>query len=152
VLISLCVQVLQCPCDVHYLELFANAPGKVCLPVTILREQEGFFTVSLTFSFAPFKITDENGCRYILPPQYTGRKTFRGLVERSQMTELHAKVWVHRPGTYNLDGWVLESEVGDQQEDGSWKTRHRYSSQQNEQHQAADEVSCVTIRSISKCA
>jgi len=47
---SPCVQVLLCPCDVRYLELFADAPSKVCFPVTILRNQERFFTVSPTFS------------------------------------------------------------------------------------------------------
>jgi len=83
---------------------------------------------------------------HILPPQYTGRRTFRGLVERSQTTELQARVWVYRPGTYSLDGWVVESEVGDLQ-DGTWKTRHRYSSQQ---HQASRGISCITVLSVSK--
>jgi len=44
---------MQCPCDVRYLKLFVNAPGKVCLPVTIVREQEEFFTVSPISSSTP---------------------------------------------------------------------------------------------------
>jgi len=83
---------------------------------------------------------------HILPPQYTGRRTFRGLIERSHRTELHAKVWIHRPGTYSLDGWVVEGEVGDLQEDGTWRTRHRYSSQQ---HQPGRGICCITVRDVS---
>jgi len=98
-----------------------------------------------------FRLPSSGGKRgappHVLPPQYSGRRTFRGLIERSQKTEIHARVWVHRPGTYSLDGWVVESEVGDRQEDGTWKMRHRYSSQQ---HQADRGISCITVRNASK--
>ena len=47
--------VLQRPCDVGYLKPFTDAPGKLHLPVTILQEQEGFFTVGPASSFKPLK-------------------------------------------------------------------------------------------------
>ena len=79
--------------------------------------------MSLMSSFTLLGITDKIG-RYILPPQYTGRRMFHGSVEQSQTTELRAKVWIHHPGMYSLNGWIVKSEVGDRQEDGMWKTRH----------------------------
>ncbi|KAF9650034.1 hypothetical protein BDM02DRAFT_3185724 [Thelephora ganbajun] len=100
----------------------------------------------------PSSESKKGSSSHILSPQYTGRRTFRGLVERSQTRELHAKMWIYRPGTYSLDGWVVESEVGDRQEDGTWKTRHRYSSQLGQQHQVNSGISCVTVRSVSKSA
>ncbi|PCH33758.1 hypothetical protein WOLCODRAFT_60797 [Wolfiporia cocos MD-104 SS10] len=62
-------------------------------------------------------------------PQYAGRLVHRGVLNPLESTTFHVKVWIPRPGTFALDGWSVETEVGeapliDQDPAGStWKSR-----------------------------
>lgn len=114
--------------------------GPCCTPVTFV-----LTNCSLTHpSQFTFRLGSDTGAYLpssdILPPQYSGRRTFRGLLEPSQATQLQAKVWVSQPGTYSLDGWSLESEVGITSKDG-WQAGHKY--MQGPSHRRA--LSCITI-------
>jgi len=67
--------------------------------------------------------------RNLLPPPYTGRLTFRGTLDPSQATAIQPDLWITRPGTYDLGGWSLETEVletssSTSERDG--RVRHRY--------------------------
>jgi hypothetical protein len=79
----------------------------------------------------------------ILPPQYSGRRTFRGLLEPSQTAQVQTKVWISQPGTYSLSGWSLESEVEDldiESKDG-WQARDRY----RQGPPQGGTLSCITV-------
>ncbi|KZT30693.1 hypothetical protein NEOLEDRAFT_1126297 [Neolentinus lepideus HHB14362 ss-1] len=67
----------------------------------------------------------------LLPPQYSGRLTYRGRLEPSQEVTVKAKMWLNRPGAYALTGWLVETEVeevqsGQEGEECLTRTLHRY--------------------------
>ena len=66
-------KVSQRPRDVRYLKPFTDAHGKPGLPVTILQEQEGFFTVSPASSFTPSESLTK--WAWIRPPTAIRRST-----------------------------------------------------------------------------
>lgn len=78
--------------------------------------------------------------RNLLPPQYTGRLTFRGILKPTEEISLVPKIWVTRPGTYAIRGWTLEVEVGEVDVGDSWRTRQRYV-----QGPSAHDHACVTV-------
>lgn len=84
--------------------------------------------------------------RHLLPPQYSGRLTFRGTLLPSQMVTVRPKLWITRPGTYSLSGWRVETEVEEGTSStapGVWQTRQRYS-----QSPPEGNLSCVTVYDI----
>ncbi|KAJ7103664.1 ER-golgi trafficking TRAPP I complex 85 kDa subunit-domain-containing protein [Mycena belliarum] len=63
----------------------------------------------------------------VLPPNYTGRLTFRGTLQPLESTSIIPKIWVVCPGTYALSGWRLETEVLEPSSSGEdVRPRHRY--------------------------
>ncbi|GBE78241.1 hypothetical protein SCP_0111240 [Sparassis crispa] len=66
----------------------------------------------------------------LLPPQYAGRLTYRSTLAPSASHIFQVKLWVTRPGSYALDGWTVETDVGERANAGTstgvWRTRHRY--------------------------
>ncbi|KAJ7293446.1 ER-golgi trafficking TRAPP I complex 85 kDa subunit-domain-containing protein [Mycena rebaudengoi] len=63
----------------------------------------------------------------LLPPVYTGRLTYRGTLQPSEMVIVTPKIWVVCPGTYALSGWRLETEVLENSSPKSdIQIRHRY--------------------------
>jgi len=79
-----------------------------------------------------------------LPPQYCGRLTFRGTLKSAEVVTLYPKIWVTRPGTYGLEGWRLETEVGEPADVGVWRVRQRYV-----QGPPARDQACITIKDIA---
>jgi len=86
--------------------------------------------ISLThtsrFVFRLDSHTDIHSSLDLLPPQYSGRLTFRGTLKPMQILSLNPTVWITRPGTYALVGWLLETEVGETFDTSGWQTRLRY--------------------------
>jgi trafficking protein particle complex subunit 8 len=87
--------------------------------------------------------------RNFLAPRYAGRLSFRGTLRPLEGVTLQPMVWISRPGTYALGGWVLETEVGEvpsvpQDDSGaSWRSRHRYL-----QRSPLGDIPCVIICDI----
>ncbi|CAK5264890.1 unnamed protein product [Mycena citricolor] len=44
-------------------------------------------------------------------PDYSGRVTFRGTLGPLEATTLTPRMWIDRPGSYSLDGWELDTEI-----------------------------------------
>jgi len=63
-----------------------------------------------------------------------------------QVLSLNPKVWITRPGTYALGGWLLETEVGETADRGVWQTRLRYL-----QGPPVGDWACVTIADAKSC-
>ncbi|KAG7450664.1 uncharacterized protein BT62DRAFT_927934 [Guyanagaster necrorhizus] len=61
-------------------------------------------------------------------PCYSGRLSFRGTLNPTELITIHPKVWVTRPGLYDLDAWRLEVKVHelDQAPGDKPRTRHHY--------------------------
>ncbi|CAL1695522.1 unnamed protein product [Somion occarium] len=96
--------------------------------------------------------TYDSSSTKLLPPRYTGKLTHRGGLSPSQAHTLQIKLLASRPGSYALDGWRIETEVGELLEPSSettasvdvpWHTRQRY-----EQVPQAG-ISCVTVVDVS---
>lgn len=83
-------------------------------------------------------------CSDLLPPPYSGRLTFRGALEPMQSITLLPTVWITRPGTYSLAGWRLETEVGEVNDGGAWRTRQRFV-----QGPPAGDSSCISVSNIA---
>ncbi|KAJ6574977.1 ER-golgi trafficking TRAPP I complex 85 kDa subunit-domain-containing protein [Mycena capillaripes] len=63
----------------------------------------------------------------VQPPAYTGRLTYRGVLQPSESRRITPKIWVVCPGTYALSGWRLETEVLEPAAKGDdVQIRHRY--------------------------
>ncbi|KAH9950452.1 ER-golgi trafficking TRAPP I complex 85 kDa subunit-domain-containing protein [Amylocystis lapponica] len=79
----------------------------------------------------PSQSTDRISPFDLLPPQYTGRLMHRRVLSPAELATIPVKLWVTRPGSYVIDGWTLEIEVGErpiveidsQVPDGGWKSR-----------------------------
>ena len=56
------------------------------------------------------------------------RLIHRHTLAPSQIVTVHAKLWATRPGSFALDSWTVESEVGEPALEGSsqasWRSRH----------------------------
>ena len=74
-----------------------------------------------------------------LPAPHSGRLTHKGTLAPLQCVSIEAKLWVTRPGTYALDTWTLDAEVGEvssslsnsvvvseSAKEDQWRTRQRY--------------------------
>ena len=85
-----------------------------------------------------------------LPARYTGRLTHKRILAPLERVTIDAKLWISRPGVYALDGWTVETEVGEvldassstseslpenpvtgaqkveEGQEGRWRTRQRY--------------------------
>lgn len=46
-----------------------------------------------------------------LPPHFMGLLTRRGTISPLNSAQVPVKLWVPRPGTYDVTGWTLEVEV-----------------------------------------
>ncbi|KZP10535.1 hypothetical protein FIBSPDRAFT_1051266 [Athelia psychrophila] len=86
----------------------------------------------------------DSGSSDLLPPPYSGRLTFRGALEPMQSITLLPTVWITRPGTYSLAGWRLETEVGEVNDGGAWRTRQRFV-----QGPPAGDSSCISVSNIA---
>ncbi|TBU62053.1 ER-golgi trafficking TRAPP I complex 85 kDa subunit-domain-containing protein [Dichomitus squalens] len=74
----------------------------------------------------------------LLPPPYAGRLIHRHVLGPSQSATVYAKLWATRPGSFVLNSWTVETEVGEpssssssseaapsaSQSTGGWKSRH----------------------------
>ncbi|KAH7928488.1 hypothetical protein BV22DRAFT_1082749 [Leucogyrophana mollusca] len=84
-----------------------------------------------------------------LRPRYAGRLTFRGTLKPSEAISIPSKIWITRPGIYALNGWRLETEVGEvrpsQDGEATWRTRHLYL-----QEPRPDAWSFITISGVSR--
>ncbi|CCM05178.1 uncharacterized protein FIBRA_07387 [Fibroporia radiculosa] len=74
------------------------------------------------------KVEQHNG--HPLRPRFAGRLTHRATLEALESVIFKVKVWVDRPGNFVLDGWTVETEVGEQVDSRSlasanvWRSRH----------------------------
>ncbi|KAF8973873.1 ER-golgi trafficking TRAPP I complex 85 kDa subunit-domain-containing protein [Flammula alnicola] len=83
-----------------------------------------------------------NDSTNLLPPPYLGRLTFRGTIPPSETTTIHPKLWVTRPGAYDLGGWTLETEVSIPSRGTGQSVRKRRYLQEPP---AGEEAACVIV-------
>lgn len=87
---------------------------------------EGPCNVAVSFVLRNFSST--NPCRVVLklssdlvspltlellPPRYAGRLTYRAVLQPFESVTFPAKVWTARPGAFAVEGWTVETEVGE---------------------------------------
>ncbi|KAF4623241.1 hypothetical protein D9613_002112 [Agrocybe pediades] len=81
----------------------------------------------------------------LLNPPYAGRMTFRGSIPPSGTAIVHPKLWVTRPGAYSLGGWVLETKISEEGQNGQQLNVRRYVQQPS----PSEEGACVVVRNSS---
>ncbi|KAJ7654956.1 ER-golgi trafficking TRAPP I complex 85 kDa subunit-domain-containing protein [Mycena polygramma] len=62
----------------------------------------------------------------VQPPVYTGRLTYRGMLQPLESSRITPKIWVVCPGTYALSGWRMETEVLEPVKGDDVQIRQRY--------------------------
>ncbi|KAK0464963.1 ER-golgi trafficking TRAPP I complex 85 kDa subunit-domain-containing protein [Desarmillaria tabescens] len=69
-------------------------------------------------------------------PCYSGRLSFRGVLNPTELITIHPKMWVSRPGLYSLHAWRLEVEVHelDQAPGDKPRIRHHYIQESEQVH------------------
>ncbi|KAH7912583.1 ER-golgi trafficking TRAPP I complex 85 kDa subunit-domain-containing protein [Hygrophoropsis aurantiaca] len=124
---------------------------------------QGSSTIPVVFTLRNYSLTQPS--RYVLKldapgdsvsqssnhllPRYAGRLTFRGTLKPAETITISSKIWITRPGIYVLNGWRLETEVGEiltGDQEPTWRTRHRYL-----QEPRPDGWSFITVSGVSRC-
>ncbi len=89
--------------------------------------------------------------RSLFPQSYAGRLTHRLQLEPCENSTLHVALLISKPGSYALDSWRVQSEVGElssrfvEFDAHGWRARHRY-----EQGPPTGDHASVTVKAISE--
>ncbi|KAK7694801.1 hypothetical protein QCA50_001989 [Cerrena zonata] len=87
--------------------------------------------------------TELSSSRESLPPRYVGKLTFRGELPPTESHTVQVKLQALTPGSYTLNGWRVETLVGELPDEASdstsWRIRQRY------EQGPPKIVGCVTI-------
>ncbi|GLB36017.1 putative ER-Golgi trafficking TRAPP I complex 85 kDa subunit [Lyophyllum shimeji] len=101
------VLLVQEPATLHH--DFSHGPRRIPITLTIRNyslSHKSRYVLRLNPNVPPNSATLTR-----LPPPYTGRLTFRGILGPAQTTIVRPELWITRPGTYGLGGWSLETYV-----------------------------------------
>ncbi|PFH54797.1 hypothetical protein AMATHDRAFT_135105 [Amanita thiersii Skay4041] len=85
---------------------FSRGPCCVQIPITLRNHSLTHISkYILRFPTAQEHFTSSS------TPSYSGHLTFRGILRPTQSATINPKLWIMFPGSYNLAGWHLETEV-----------------------------------------
>lgn len=116
---------------------FSKGPCRLSIAFN-LRNHSLTHGVRCTLRMSPEPTSSSPNPSSPLPAPYFGRLTFRDSIPPCQTVTIRPKVWISQPGTYSLDGWILETEVPS-------PVNHQARQQRYRQEAPSREGSCLII-------
>ncbi|KAK0478294.1 ER-golgi trafficking TRAPP I complex 85 kDa subunit-domain-containing protein [Armillaria novae-zelandiae] len=110
--------------------------GSCRLPVAFtIRNHSLTHRSSFVLKLLPEQSTDALSASAIRPC-YSGRLSFRGVLNPTELITIHPKMWASRPGLYGLHAWHMEVEVHelDQVPGDKPRIRHHYIQESGQAH------------------
>jgi hypothetical protein len=116
---------------------FSKGPCRLSIAFN-LRNHSLTHGVRCTLRMSPEPTSSSPNSSSPLPAPYFGRLTFRDSIPPCQTVTIRPKVWISQPGTYSLNGWILETEV-------SWPVSNQARQQRYRQEPPSREGSYLII-------